>query len=145
MKDRRGDGRGQGGAPLLHSGAVSGRSTLSAALLGGTVVKKIFKLLGIALLVIVLAAAGAALYIQARGIPHYAVQTIDLKVESTPERVERGRKIASMLCAACHLDPTTGRLTGKRMADMPPQFGEAFSLNITRHPEKGIGRWTDGE
>ena len=31
------------------------------------------------------------------------------------------------------------------MDDMPPQFGVAYSLNITQHPQKGIGSWTDGE
>jgi mono/diheme cytochrome c family protein len=111
----------------------------------GVFVKKIFKFLGFALLFVLLAAAGAAAYIHFTGLPHYPVQKIDLKVEVTPERVERGRKIAGMLCAGCHLDTQTGRLTGHKMPDMPAQFGVAYSLNITQHPEKGIGSWTDGE
>jgi len=50
-----------------------------------------------------------------------------------------------MLCAACHLDTAIGALTGKRMPDLPPRFGESWSLNVTADPVKGIGSWTDGE
>lgn len=31
------------------------------------------------------------------------------------------------------------------MTDVPPQFGVAYSRNITGHATKGIGAWTDGE
>jgi mono/diheme cytochrome c family protein len=108
-------------------------------------VKKILKGLATLVAVVAIAAAGAALYIHLTGIPHYPTEKVELKVEITPERVEHGRKIASMLCAACHLDTKTGRLTGHQMPDLPPQFGVAFSRNITQHPTKGIGSWTDGE
>ena len=50
-----------------------------------------------------------------------------------------------MLCAACHMDSATGALTGKRMPDLPGQFGESWSRNITADPVKGIGSWTNGE
>jgi mono/diheme cytochrome c family protein len=50
-----------------------------------------------------------------------------------------------MLCVACHFDSGTGGLTGKQMVDTPAQFGASFSRNITAHPTKGIGSWTDGE
>ena len=107
--------------------------------------KKVLKIVGGLFAIVVLAAAAFALQIHLSGIPHYPVQKVDLKVDVTPERVARGSRIASMLCAECHLDPQTGRLTGRLMPDMPPQFGVAYSLNITQHREKGIGAWTDGE
>ena len=107
--------------------------------------KTALKVLGVLVLLVVLAAGGFAAYIQITGIPRYPTQRIDLKVEVTPERVAQGRKIANMLCMECHRDPTTQKLTGKRMADVPPQFGVAYSLNITQDPVKGIGAWTDGE
>src|SRR5262245_20225661 len=50
-----------------------------------------------------------------------------------------------MLCVACHMDTDTGKLSGHRMPDLPPQFGAAFSGNITQDRETGIGAWTDGE
>jgi mono/diheme cytochrome c family protein len=90
------------------------------------------------------AAAGAA-YVALAPLPHYPVARVELSVEVTPERVARGRRTVEMLCAACHLDSATGALTGKRMPDLPSQFGESWSRNITAHPVKGIGAWTDGE
>ncbi len=45
----------------------------------------------------------------------------------------------------CHLDPTTKRMTGIRMLDLPEMFGVAYSRNITQHKTAGIGSWTDGE
>jgi mono/diheme cytochrome c family protein len=87
----------------------------------------------------------AALYIDRADLPRYTPAPIDLHVEVTPERVERGRKIAQTLCVGCHLDNETGALSGHHMPDVPPQFGVAYSANITRDPETGIGSWTDGE
>jgi mono/diheme cytochrome c family protein len=107
--------------------------------------KKVLKALGVLVLLVVLAAGGFAAFVHFAGIPSYPVQKVDLEVEVTPERVARGRKIASMLCMECHRDPTTQKLTGQRMVDVPPQFGVAYSLNITQDPVKGIGAWTDGE
>lgn len=95
----------------------------------------------------IVAACGAwAAYVGISGIPRYDPPAIpDLHVAITPERVARGQKLSNMLCSECHEDHTTGKLTGRRMADMPPEFGVIVSRNITRHPDKGIGRWTDGE
>lgn len=107
--------------------------------------KKAFKIAALGLVMVVALLAGAALYIHISGFPHYSVEKVSLKVEVTPARVAEGRRIATLLCAACHLDSATGRLTGRRMEDLPPVFGVAFSRNITRHPVKGIGSWTDGE
>lgn len=107
--------------------------------------KKILKgLLFLIGIVIVLVLAGAA-FIAVRGIPSYEAKKIDLKVEVTPERVERGKKIALLLCANCHKDPHTGQLTGHRMMDSPKEFGTIYSQNITAEPTFGIGTWTDGE
>jgi mono/diheme cytochrome c family protein len=107
-----------------------------------TVLKVFLVLIGI----LVLAVGGMAAYISFSGIPTYdPPPKIDLNVEPVPSRVEQGRRIANMVCVACHLDPKTNRLTGKKMLDMPKEFGVAYSANITQHPEKGIGKWTDGE
>jgi len=101
---------------------------------------------GAVVLAVVLALAGAALlFIQLSGIPRYAVQLIDLRVEATPERVLRGKKLVTILCVGCHMDPNTGRLAGHHMADVPAKFGVVYSSNITRDREHGIGSWTDGE
>jgi len=99
-----------------------------------------------ALVVALVLAIGAALFVISRGgIPTYPPGQISVKVEVTPERVERGRHTAQMLCVGCHLDNDTGTLAGKPLADVPAQFGSAHSANITGDAETGIGSWTDGE
>lgn len=80
------------------------------------------------------------------GIPKYKKPAVpDVKVEVTPERVARGKKMVDLLCAECHKNPTTGKLTGKLMEDAPPEFGEIHSRNITQDKEHGVGAWADGD
>jgi mono/diheme cytochrome c family protein len=107
--------------------------------------KRILKGLAWVLAAIVVLVAGAALAIQMGGLPHYPKPTLQLKVEPTPERVARGARLAKMLCVSCHFDPTTRVLSGRRMVDVPPEFGAIYSANITRHETRGIASWTDGE
>lgn len=107
--------------------------------------KKVFKVVGLVVLGLVLILGGWLAFVALGGMPSYTVQQVDLKVESTPARVERGRKMATMLCVQCHLDPGTKRLSGTEMKDLPAEFGTAFSKNITNHPTKGIGGWSDGQ
>lgn len=107
--------------------------------------KKVLKWLLIAVLAVVVIAGGFAAYVALSGLPQYETRVITLTVERTPERVQRGRELGLSLCAACHRNPTTKRLTGTQMLDMPEAFGKAYSKNITQHPTKGIGKWTDGD
>src|SRR3954471_16041539 len=88
---------------------------------------------------------GFIAYCAIDGIPHFKQPVVDVHVEVTPERVARGKKLASLLCAECHKNPTTGKLTGKLMEDAPREFGEIHSRNITGSKEHGIGAWSDGE
>jgi mono/diheme cytochrome c family protein len=107
--------------------------------------KKILKGLLYAVAALVAVAAAGALYVHLAGIPSYPVQRVEFKVDVTPERVARGRRTVTALCASCHNDPATGGLTGRLMEDAPPQFGTIYSSNITEDREYGIGAWTDGE
>ena len=43
---------------------------------------------------------------------------------------ERGKKLATLLCAECHLSSETDRLTGRHMKDLPKQFGEVYFSKI---------------
>jgi len=107
--------------------------------------KKALRIVGIVLGLVVVGVGGFAGYVAVRGIPRYAPGNIQVTVEATPARLVRGEKLARLLCAECHMDPTTHKLTGRAMIDAPKEFGPIVSKNITRHPDKGIGRWTDGE
>ena len=107
--------------------------------------KKIFKYLLVLVAIVLLAGIAGAAFISIRGIPAYEVKKINYQVEATPERLERGKKLTTLLCAGCHLDPATNKLTGEQMMDAPPEFGKIFSQNITQDKTFGIGTWTDGE
>jgi cytochrome c2 len=107
--------------------------------------KKFFKFLGIPVLVIVLAIGAFASFIAIRGIPKYEVNIPQIAdVEVTPARVERGAKIASMLCQSCHMNDKTQMMTGKYMIEIP-EFGTINAKNITNDKEAGIGSWTDAQ
>ncbi|HVG40966.1 MAG TPA: c-type cytochrome [Chitinophagaceae bacterium] len=106
--------------------------------------KKALRYLGIAIGIILLLAGLFAAFVAIRGIPNYKPEKINLQVQATPARLEKGQKLATMLCASCHLDPNTGKLTGHKLEEAAA-FGEVYSKNITKHPEYGIGKWTDGE
>src|SRR6185369_12085129 len=112
---------------------------------GGFFMKLVLKLLLGAVVLMLLGAGGFAAYVAVDGIPRYHPAKVDLKVDITPERVARGKTISSLLCKECHFDAGTGRLSGRRMLDLPETFGAAFSRNITQDRERGIGAWTDGE
>ncbi|WP_224999724.1 c-type cytochrome [Cesiribacter sp. SM1] len=95
--------------------------------------------------VVVLLIGAGALFIQLRGIPTYDKPVLQQSVEIHPQRIARGKKLATMLCAGCHMNAETKRLTGKHMSDAPPVFGEIHAPNITQDKTYGIGEWTDGE
>lgn len=111
--------------------------------------KRLFKILAYLLGVLVLLFGAALAYLYLKGIPTYPYAPTPeieaLKVEPDSARVERGAKIATLLCNECHKDKNTGQLTGSHMPDIPSAFGSVFSYNITHHREQGIGAWTDGE
>ena len=106
--------------------------------------KKVFRILLIITVVVVVLVGILASYIALRSIPKYDVEKINVKVESTPERVERGTKLASMLCRNCHYNPATQKFTGKELKEAP-QFGTIHSANITQDTIAGIGKWSDGD
>ncbi|MDB4937229.1 MAG: putative diheme cytochrome c-553 [Labilithrix sp.] len=107
--------------------------------------KKLLKRASYVLGAIVALAAALALYIEIDGIPTYAHDTPVLTVVRTPERVARGKRLSTLLCNECHLNNETHALTGKHIEELPAEFGDVYSKNITSHPEMGIGKWTDGE
>ena len=106
--------------------------------------KKVFKVLLIIILILIVAVGIVASLISLRSIPKYAVQKINIKVGITPERVERGTKLASMLCRNCHLNDVTDKFTGRELTEAP-QFGKIYSANITQDKEAGIGNWSGGD
>jgi mono/diheme cytochrome c family protein len=112
---------------------------------GVPMLKKVLKVVLVVLVLLVVAAAGFVSYCAIDWPRHTKTQAINLTVQVTPERVARGKEIASVLCAGCHYDQATGGLTGRRIIDAPKQFGTLYSHNITQDPNEGIGTYTDGQ
>lgn len=107
--------------------------------------KRILKVLGLVLLVVLGIGLTGFVYINSGDLPVYETQAVSFTASGTPEAIARGEKLTKMLCANCHMDRKSGTLTGTRMLDAPPEFGKIYSLNITGDPTHGIGAWTDGE
>jgi mono/diheme cytochrome c family protein len=107
--------------------------------------KKVLKIIGAIVAVVIILILIGATVIGVRGIPSYPVEEVSFDLMSTPESVERGRKLALALCANCHGDNQTGKLTGKQMKDAPPEFGVIYAPNITQDMTNGIGDWKPSE
>lgn len=107
--------------------------------------KTALKFIGITLGSLIAVVAVGLLFISFNDVPSYEVDLPDYQHKSSPEALARGEKLSMMLCAGCHMNRETGKLTGKRMADAPPEFGEIHSPNITQDKTYGIGEWTDAE
>ncbi len=107
--------------------------------------KIVLRILLYLVLFAVVALIGFACFIQVRGIPKYEVDKIDYpQVQSDSDLVANGQKIASVQCIVCHRG-TDGKLSGRLLQELPPEFGEIHSANITQSKEHGIGKWTDDQ
>jgi len=76
---------------------------------------------------------------------YYNTQKVEYRVSSDREAVQEGKRLTMLTCAGCHYNPDTKKLTGVRMTDAPKIAGKIYSANITQDPDKGIGKYTDGE
>ena len=105
--------------------------------------KKFLKILLGILAVILLIVGGFVGWVSFTGIPSYDPPKIpEITITSDSTMIAHGQKLTVTMCAFCHLGDD-GTLSGKKTED--GAFGVIYSKNITRHPEKGIGSWSDGE
>lgn len=115
--------------------------------------KKILKIVLYLLAIIVVAIAGLLTYVKA-ALPDVG-DPADLKVEVTPERVERGKYLANHVvgCVACHSERDWTKLAAPVIPGTEGKGGELFgkdfgfpgdyyAKNITPH---SLSTWTDGE
>jgi mono/diheme cytochrome c family protein len=115
--------------------------------------KRALRILLIALLVIIVAIGGLLIYVKL-ALPKVS-EAPDLKVEITPERVERGKYLAHSVavCMDCHSQRDWMKFSGPVLENTLGAGGEIFNeligfpgyfsaKNITPY---GIGDWTDGE
>jgi hypothetical protein len=115
--------------------------------------KKIFKIFGIILAIIIVGISALLTYVKT-ALPNVG-SAEDIKIEYTPQRVERGKYLANSVCVCmdCHSKRDWEKFSGPLVEGTLGQGGERFdqsvglpgvflSRNIT--PE-GITRYTDGE
>lgn len=107
--------------------------------------KKALRIFLYLIVAVIVAAIGFLSFLQVRGIPKYEVDKIDYpQVQSDSDMVANGMKIASVQCIVCHRG-SDGKLSGRLLQELPPEFGEIHSANITQSKEAGIGNWTDAQ
>ena len=96
-------------------------------------------------LFIVVLAVTSATYIQVTGIPKYSVSKIKYPpVVSNSAMVANGEQIAMVQCIVCHRGSDT-KLSGRLLQEIPAEFGEIHSKNITQSKTQGIGNWSDAD
>ena len=115
--------------------------------------RKVLKVLVILLGIIILFITGAAIYVK-KALPDVGPAP-DLKIVSTPEKVERGKYLANhvMICMDCHSTRDWTYFAGPMKPDSLGMGGEIFdqsmgfpgSIHAANITPSGIGDWTDGE
>lgn len=106
--------------------------------------KKIFKIIGICIGVIVLILLIGGLYINFAPAPTYAYHPPrSYPIDMSAAQIAEGKRIAAMMCLHCHKSPD-GKLAGALMNDAI-QFGTIYSANITQDSTFGIGKYTTAE
>ncbi|MBX2926388.1 MAG: c-type cytochrome [Saprospiraceae bacterium] len=106
--------------------------------------KKLFKILGITFGILAALIALIAAWVQLTPLPTYEVKPPQVTIPTDSTTLERGKKVAELVCAHCHLGED-GKMSGRLFTQASDPFGEMWAANITQHPTKGIGRYTDGE
>lgn len=115
--------------------------------------KKIAKIIGLIILVLLLAIAGFVGYIKFF-LPNITSPE-DLKVEMSPENIERGRYLANevMGCVGCHAQRDYTRFAGPIIEQTKGSGGEFWGENLgfpgslyaPNITPGGLYKWTDGE
>ncbi len=107
--------------------------------------KTFLKIIGFIVIILFAIALVGFFYINSSEIPKYETLKIDYHSNGDSIAIARGKKLVSTLCAGCHMNQETGKLTGTKMLEAPSEFGEIYSQNITQDKTYGIGNWTDAE
>ena len=106
--------------------------------------KRLLKILGAVLGIVLLGIIAFALWVHFTGIPTYENHAPeDYQVEMDSASIANGAKLATMLCQSCH-GSKDRLLGGNEMADAA-SFGKIYAPNISQHPESKLAGYTNGE
>lgn len=106
--------------------------------------RKVFKVIGYLLGAIVVLLLCVAAWVGLTPMPAYAPGSAPVVLPSDSAVLAMGRKIVEVECVYCHLGDD-GKLSGRRFSKPDDPFGDIWSRNITQHPDKGIGAYTNDE
>lgn len=106
--------------------------------------RKVFKVLGYLLATLALLLLCVAAWVKFTPMPTYAPKSLPVVIPTDSAALAVGRKIVEVECTLCHLGDD-GKLSGRLFSKPDDPFGVVWSRNITQHPNKGIGAYTDGE
>jgi len=107
--------------------------------------KKALKIFGFLLAALALIIALVAAWVQLTPMPKYEVKPPQVVIPTDSATLERGKIVAELVCAHCHLGED-GKMSGRLFSQATDPFGEMWTSNITQHPTKGaMGRYSDGE
>lgn len=107
--------------------------------------KKLLKIFGILFAVLAAVLAAVAAWVQLTPLPVHEVKPPQVVIPTDSATLERGKKVAEMVCGHCHLGED-GKMSGRLFSQATDPFGEMWTSNITQHPTKGaMGRYSDGE
>ncbi len=106
--------------------------------------KKILKVLGLLVLLLVVGIGGLAAWVALSDLPQYERKSIASQLYTDSVHLDLGRKIVTERCAYCHLGED-GKLSGRLFYKGDEMFTELWSGNITKSAKHGIANYSDGE
>lgn len=106
--------------------------------------KKVLKIAGIAVGALTLLVLALAAWIRFSPLPRYESKSIPVSITTDSAALALGQKMVQTECVICHMG-ADGKLSGRQFTKSDNPFGEIWSANITNHPDKGIGGYSDGE
>jgi len=106
-------------------------------------IRKVSKLLGTALSLVLMAACGLTAYAVYASRRSHEVPYPKVTADRSPEGVARGALIFHATCEACHVAQAGDRASGAPIHDAPQWLGQLHSGNITSDRAAGIGSISD--
>lgn len=98
--------------------------------------KKVLRLVAYLIGLVVVVVVAFAAFVHFRGIPKYEADKVALTVKADSAMVAHGAKLASVQCLHCHRG-SDGKVSGRPLSELPPDFGKVYSANITQSKTNG--------
>ena len=106
--------------------------------------KKFLKIAGVLIGIILLFIIGVMSWVNFSGPKQHPTGSIDVELPTDSLSLMQGKKLAEIICAACHRSDN-GTFDGKMFSKADSPLGELWTANITSHPTNGLGKYTNGE